>query len=102
MKALLVMLIVAMTISTAPPAGRADDNGPALAPIHLSAERQQLIGLRFATVEKRAVTSQIDATGTVEPDEQLQSYVQTRFAGWIQKVFVNQSFEKVRRGEPLF
>jgi len=102
MKLPIVSLIVALTVSLAPPIASADDHGPPLAPIHLSAERQQLIGLRFSTVERRAVTNQIDTTGTIEPDEQLQSYVQTRFAGWIQKVFVNQSFQKVRRGESLF
>jgi Cu(I)/Ag(I) efflux system membrane fusion protein/cobalt-zinc-cadmium efflux system membrane fusion protein len=73
-----------------------------LAPIQLTPERRQLIGVTFATVERRDVTRRIDATGNVEPDEQLQSYVQTRFAGWIQQVFVNQTFQYVRRGQPLF
>lgn len=73
-----------------------------LAPIQLTPERRQLIGVTFATVERRDVSERIDTTGNVEPDEQLQSYVQTRFAGWIQQVFVNQTFQRVRRGEPLF
>jgi len=73
-----------------------------LAPIQLTPERRQLIGVTFATVERRDVSQRIDTTGNVEPDEQLQSYVQTRFAGWIQKVFVNETFQHVRRGEPLF
>ena len=73
-----------------------------LAPIQLTPERRQLIGVTFATVERREVSKRIDTTGNVEPDEQLQSYVQTRFAGWIQRVFVNQTFQHVRRGEPLF
>jgi membrane fusion protein, copper/silver efflux system len=102
MKPLIATLIVALTVSTTLPIASADDSAPALAPIHLSPERQQLIGLRFATVERRAVSRQIDTTGTVEVDEQLQSYVQTRFAGWTQQVFVNQSFQQVHRGEPLF
>jgi multidrug efflux pump subunit AcrA (membrane-fusion protein) len=73
-----------------------------LAPIQLTPERRQLIGVTFAAVKRRNVTRRIDTTGTIEPDEQLQSYVQTRFSGWIQRVFVNQSFQYVRRGEPLF
>lgn len=72
------------------------------APIQLTPERRQLIGVTFATVERRDVSQRIESTGSVEPDEQLQSYVQTRFAGWIQQVFVNQTFQFVRRGEPLF
>lgn len=73
-----------------------------LAPIQLTPARRQLIGVTFATVERREVSKRIDTTGNVEPDEQLQSYVQTRFAGWIQRVFVNQTFQHVRRGERLF
>jgi Cu(I)/Ag(I) efflux system membrane fusion protein/cobalt-zinc-cadmium efflux system membrane fusion protein len=38
----------------------------------------------------------------VEPDEQREGYVQTRFAGWIRDVFVNQTYQYVRRGQPLF
>lgn len=74
----------------------------ALAPIQLTPERRQLIGVTFATVERREVTRQIDTTGNIESDEQLQSYVQTRFAGWIQQVFANQTFQYVRRGQQLF
>lgn len=73
-----------------------------LAPIQLTPERRQLIGVTFATVERREVSKRIDTTGNIEADEQLQSYVQTRFAGWIQRVFVNQTFQYVRRGQPLF
>src|SRR5437879_574256 len=103
MKRPVFSLMFALTLSIAVPLiSIADGNTPTLAPIRLSPERQQLIGLSFATVEHRVVTKQIDTTGTIEPDEQLQSYVQTRFAGWIQQVFANQSFQLVRRGEPLF
>ncbi len=73
-----------------------------LAPVQLTPERRQLIGVTFATVERREVSRRIEAVGNVVPDEQLESYVQTRFAGWIERVFVNQSFQRVRRGQPLF
>jgi Cu(I)/Ag(I) efflux system membrane fusion protein/cobalt-zinc-cadmium efflux system membrane fusion protein len=78
--------------------------GPAteLAPVRLTPERRQLIGVTFATVEHREVSRRIEVVGNVVPDEQLESYVQTRFAGWIERVFVNQSFQRVRRGQPLF
>ena len=78
--------------------------GPAteLAPVQLTPERRQLIGVTFATVERREVSRRLEAVGNVVPDEQLESYVQTRFAGWIERVFVNQRFQRVRRGQPLF
>jgi RND family efflux transporter MFP subunit len=75
---------------------------PRLAPIQLTPERRQLIGLRFATVEEQQLAGQIDATGTIEPDERLESYVQTRFAGWIKTVSANQTWAQVKRGEAMF
>lgn len=56
----------------------------------------------MATVEKRDVAQQINTTGNIEPDEQLQSYVQTRFAGWIDRVFADQTYQYIRQGAPLF
>ncbi len=89
---------VAEAIETQSPGAAA----PKLAPIRLTPERRQLIGLTFAPVEDQELTDRLDATGTIEPDEQLQSYVQTRFAGWIKTVFANQTYARVKRGEPLF
>jgi Cu(I)/Ag(I) efflux system membrane fusion protein/cobalt-zinc-cadmium efflux system membrane fusion protein len=73
-----------------------------LAPIEISPERRQLIGLQTATVEEKDLVGKIATTGTVEADEQLEGAVQTRFAGWIRRVFVNQTYQPVRKGQPLF
>jgi RND family efflux transporter MFP subunit len=72
------------------------------APIEISPERRQLIGLQIATVEEKDLVGTIQTTGTVEPNEQLEGTVQTRFAGWIRQVYVNQTYQPVRRGQPLF
>jgi hypothetical protein len=73
-----------------------------LSPIQVSPEKRQLIGLQFATVELRELKDRIQTTAFVEPDEQQEGYVQTRFPGWIRNVFVNQTYQYVRRGQPLF
>src|SRR6202521_4772182 len=73
-----------------------------LAPIRITPERRQLIGLRFATVVRRDVSDRLETTGNIEADERLQGYVQTRFAGWIEQVFANSTYQYVRRGQPLF
>jgi RND family efflux transporter MFP subunit len=80
----------------------AAESAPRLAAIQVSPERRQLIGLQFATVEEKHVEDRIRTTALVEADEQLEGYVQTRFAGWIRDVFVNQTYQYVRRGQPLF
>lgn len=73
-----------------------------LAPVRLTAERRQLIGLKFATVVRKDVSDRLETTGTIEADERLQGYVQTRFAGWIEQVFANTTYQFVHRGQPLF
>jgi len=73
-----------------------------LSPIQLSAEKRQLIGVQFTAVEQKELKDKIQTTALVEPDEQQQGYLQTRFAGWIRNVFVNQTYQYVRRGQPLF
>jgi RND family efflux transporter MFP subunit len=77
-------------------------SAPALAPVQLDERRRQLIGLQLATVIEAPLVDRIDTTGTIVADERLQGYVQTRFAGWIRRVFVDQTYQYVRRGQPLF
>src|SRR5712691_8707383 len=72
------------------------------APVQLSAERLQSIGVKFGVVERKPVQDEIRATGTVAIDETRLSYVQTRFSGYIQKVFADATYKYVHKGQPLF
>ncbi len=74
----------------------------ALVPIQLTPERMQSIGVKTGTVEYKILSDDIRATGTVDIDERLLSYVQVRFPGYIRKVFANATYQYVRKGEPLF
>jgi RND family efflux transporter MFP subunit len=74
----------------------------ALAPIELSPERTQSIGVRTGRVEYKTINSEIRAMGTVDVDERRVAYVQTRYPGWVKDVFVNASYQFVRKGSPLF
>lgn len=73
-----------------------------LAPVQLSAERLQSIGVTFGVVEKKPVQDEIRTTGSVAIDETRLSYVQTRFSGYIQKVFADATYKHVHKGQPLF
>jgi RND family efflux transporter MFP subunit len=73
-----------------------------LVPVQLTPERMQSIGLQTGTVEYKQLNDDIRATGTVDIDERLLSYVQVRFPGYIRKVFANATYQYVRKGEPLF
>jgi RND family efflux transporter MFP subunit len=75
---------------------------PNLAPVVLSPERMQSIGVRTGRVEYKTINSEIRATGTVDADERRLAYVQTRYPGWVKKVFANATYQFVKKGEPLF
>jgi Cu(I)/Ag(I) efflux system membrane fusion protein/cobalt-zinc-cadmium efflux system membrane fusion protein len=62
----------------------------------------QSIGVKTGTVEYKQLSDDLRATGTVDIDEQMLSYVQVRFSGYIRKVFANATYLYVRKGEPLF
>ena len=50
------------------------------APIQLSPQRMQSIGVKVGTVEFRAISDEIRSYGNVQPNERRFAYVQTRFA----------------------
>jgi RND family efflux transporter MFP subunit len=80
----------------------ANDSAPNLTPLKLSPQRLQAIGVTTAVVEVQVLNDELRVPGNVDVNEQQLSYVQTRFAGWIQKVFANATYQYVRKGQPLF
>jgi Cu(I)/Ag(I) efflux system membrane fusion protein/cobalt-zinc-cadmium efflux system membrane fusion protein len=85
-----------------PPAGASSNSEPALAPLQLSSQRMQEIGVTTATVEMKDVNDDLSVPGNVDIDEQRLSYVQTRFPGWIQDVSANATYQYVHKGQRLF
>ena len=53
-----------------------------LVPVQLTPERMQSIGVKTGTVEYKQLSDDIRATGTVDINERLLSYVQVRFPGY--------------------
>jgi membrane fusion protein, copper/silver efflux system len=74
---------------------------PEGAAIHISPERQQLIGVKFATVEQGGTSRSIRTMGKVTFDETRVAHVHTRIDGWIEKVFVNFTGDIVKAGQPM-
>ena len=69
--------------------------------VKVSAGVQQNLGIRYATVRRENVASSFDAIGTVQFDERLSFAVQTRVAGYVERLSVRASMERVRKGQPL-
>ena len=64
-------------------------------------ERQQLIGVKFATVELGGASRSIRTVGKVTFDETRVAHVHTRIEGWIEKVFVDFTGDIVKAGQPM-
>ena len=69
--------------------------------VKINPAKVQELGVQIATVEKRPLTHTIRAVGTVQADERRLFVVNTKFEGWIDKLYVNATGQPVRRGEPL-
>ena len=73
-----------------------------LAPVQLTPQRMQSIGVRLGAAEFKQVQAELRVTGTVEADERRIAYVQTRFRGWIRRVYADATYQYIRKGQPLF
>ena len=70
--------------------------------VYISPARQQMIGVRTAAVEHRALQTTIRTVGVLAYDETRVTEIHTKIAGWIERTFVDYVGRQVRRGEPLF
>jgi Cu(I)/Ag(I) efflux system membrane fusion protein len=64
--------------------------------------RRQLIGVRTGPVTEGAMRQSFRAVGQVTYDESKLSDVNLKVQGWITKLFVSQTGQRVSAGQPLF
>ena len=76
--------------------GDASDSG-----VKVSPTVQQNLGIRLTTVRRADVSSSFDAVGAVQFDDRLNVAVQTRVAGYVERLLVRAPMEQVRKGQAL-
>lgn len=64
--------------------------------------RRQQIGVRTALVDVRPLVRAIRAVGSVQYDETRLSDVNLRMSGWVQQLKVDETGQRVKRGQVLF
>lgn len=107
------LLAVRVPAATAPATPAAHDDathatepakpaGASAKAVYVSPARQQLIGVRTAPVEHRALDTTIRTVGTIAYDETRVAEIHTKVNGWVERVFVDFVGKPVRRGQPLF
>ncbi|MEX0958907.1 MAG: efflux RND transporter periplasmic adaptor subunit [Burkholderiales bacterium] len=59
----------------------------------------QSLGVRTAIVEKGSLVQRVDTVGTVQADERRIEVVQSRAAGWVEKLHVRALNDPIKRGQ---
>jgi Cu(I)/Ag(I) efflux system membrane fusion protein len=68
----------------------------------ISLQRLQSIGVKFVIAAPRQLDKVIRTVGRVDFDERRLAHVNIKIGGWIDRLLVGTTGEKVRRGEVLF
>jgi Cu(I)/Ag(I) efflux system membrane fusion protein len=69
--------------------------------VQITAERQQLIGVKIGMVEMKPLEKVIRTVGRVDYDERRVVTVSPKIGGWIEDLYVDFTGRFVRQGEPL-
>tara|TARA_Y100000590_G_C15745701_1_gene1021896 strand:- start:4319 stop:5548 length:1230 start_codon:yes stop_codon:yes gene_type:complete len=70
--------------------------------ININGATIQKMGIRVASIKKGRLTRVVRALGQVEFDEPKVSKVNMKFDGWIEKLWVDETGQFVKKGDPLF
>ena len=70
--------------------------------VYIEPARQQLIGVRTATVTRRRLDTTIRTVGTLAYDETRVTEIHPKVMGWVEQVFVDYVGKHVSRGQALF
>lgn len=69
--------------------------------LEIPMRRQQLIGVTYAKLERRALNRKLRAPGRIEVDETRLSEVTLKYDAYVEKLFVSQLGQTVKEGQPL-
>jgi membrane fusion protein, copper/silver efflux system len=69
--------------------------------VKLTASQLRQFGVTFGTAEVRTLTGETRATGVVTVNETRVSQVTPKFAGFVERLYVNATGQRVARGQPL-
>jgi RND family efflux transporter MFP subunit len=74
----------------------------AVGTVKISPDKQQLIGVRTATVKREPLIRTVRTTGQLTADETKIEHVHVKINGYIDQVYVDYVGQLVKKGQPLF
>ncbi len=69
--------------------------------VEIPLDKQQLIGVKTVEVSVKPLQKSIRTVGRIEYDERRLYTVNTKFEGWIEKLYIDYTGRYVKKGEPL-
>ena len=69
--------------------------------VEIPPEKQQMIGVKTVTVSVRPLQKLVRTVGRVEYDEKRLATINTKFEGWIEKLYVDYTGKYVKKGDAL-
>lgn len=88
-----------MTMESLQKQGKMTEVGPGA--VQLSPERQQMIGIKIGTAERRHLVKVIRTTGRVDYDEKRLATISPKIGGWVEELYVDFTGAYVKKGAPL-
>ena len=74
---------------------------PGYADVRLTSEVQQRIGVTLGRVERTPLRMTIRTVGIVQPNETKVAHVHLKTEGWVEKLYVSFTGQRVKAGEPM-
>ncbi len=69
--------------------------------VQLTGDQIRQFGITFGRVEERTLSDAVRTVGTVMVDETRLADVTSRFGGYVERLYVDQTGQRVRAGQPL-
>ncbi len=70
--------------------------------VQITADKQQLIGVRTGKVERMRIERMLRVVGRIGTDETRRSHIHTKVSGYIEHVYADFVGKEVKAGDPLF
>jgi multidrug efflux pump subunit AcrA (membrane-fusion protein) len=80
-----------------------EDSAPmAAGTVKIAADKQQMMGVRTETVERKPLSREVRATAQIAADETKTAHIHLRVSGYVEHVYVDFVGQQVKQGQPLF
>ena len=94
-------VVEAQAATAASPAPQHQTESEEVPAVEIPVEKQQMIGVKTVIVSMRPMQTVIRTVGRIDYDERGLATINTKFEGWIEKLFVNITGSSVKKGQPL-